>query len=77
MNFLYLKKYNFYSSIIVAKPKRADDEDEVIVPKSSSLSDSYKSPSTKSRNGSLGPNYDKASSQVSRELEYLSQTLIF
>ena len=45
-------------SIIVAKPKR-HEEDEVIVPKSDSLTESYKSPSSKSRSESLA--YDKRS----------------
>eukprot|EP00090_Calanus_glacialis_P036292 TRINITY_DN61906_c0_g1_i1.p1 TRINITY_DN61906_c0_g1~~TRINITY_DN61906_c0_g1_i1.p1 ORF type:complete len:799 (+),score=94.62 TRINITY_DN61906_c0_g1_i1:179-2398(+) len=45
-------------SIIVAKPKRHDD-DEVIVPKSDSLTETYKSPSSKSRSESLA--YDKRS----------------
>ena len=39
-------------SIIVAKPKRSE-EDEVIVPKSDSLTDNYKSPSPKSRSASI------------------------
>ena len=39
-------------SIIVAKPKRHDD-DKVIVPKSDSLTASFKSPSSKSRSESL------------------------
>merc|ERR550517_869046 len=40
-------------SIIVAKPKRSEEED-IIVPKSDSLTDSYKSPSPKSRSASIG-----------------------
>ena len=39
-------------SIIVAKPKRSEEED-IIVPKSDSLTDSYKSPSPKSRSASI------------------------
>ncbi len=40
-------------SIIIAKPKRHEEEEVVVMAKSSSLSESYKSPDPKSRSGSL------------------------
>ena len=58
-------------SIIVAKPKRSDDDD-VIVPKSDSLTDSYKSPSPKSRSNSLGLDRKSCNNSVGSSLNRLN-----